>query len=64
HYRITSIRLGLVSIPEQYGTGGLLVPAWDFMGVLESADSQKYATDEDRSFLTINAVDGSIIVRG
>ncbi|MBR3130797.1 MAG: hypothetical protein IKF65_09805 [Clostridia bacterium] len=64
HYRITSIRLGLVSIPEQYGTGGLLVPAWDFMGVLESADSQKYATDEARSFLTINAVDGSIIVRG
>ncbi len=63
-YRITSIRLGLVSIPEQYGEGGLLVPAWDFMGVRESADIAKYTTDETYSFLTINAIDGSIIVRG
>ncbi len=63
-YRITSIRLGLISIPEQYGEGGLLVPAWDFMGVRESADITKYTTDETYSFLTINAIDGSIIVRG
>ena len=69
-YRITNVRLGLVSIPEQNGSGGLLVPAWDFIGVWEYDDhvpaEQRElgrTTDETWSYLTINAVDGSIIKR-
>ncbi len=69
-YRITNVRLGLVSIPEQNGDGGLLVPAWDFIGIWEYddhvPDEQRElgrTTDETWSYLTINAVDGSIIKR-
>jgi hypothetical protein len=69
-YRITNVRLGLVSIPEQNGDGGLLVPAWDFIGIWEYddhvPDEQRElgrTTDETWSYLTVNAVDGSIIKR-
>jgi hypothetical protein len=62
-YRITSVRLGLASIPEQNGTGGLLVPVWDFMGVRIYPEYKERSDDETFSLLTINAIDGSIIVR-
>ena len=63
-YVITTIRLGLVNIPEKDSEAGLLVPAWDFMGYRHSFDEDTdYSTNELESFLTINAVDGSIINR-
>ena len=69
-YRITRVQLGLVSVPEQNGDGGLLVPAWDFIGVWEIDDHLPddlkklgRTTDATYSYLTINAVDGSIIKR-
>ena len=70
-YRITSIRLGMVSIPEQNGEGGYMVPCWDFMGDPFSPDDfpdfwrqMGWSQDGSHSFLTINAIDGSIIQRG
>ncbi len=63
-YCITSVRLGLVSIPEQNGEGGLLVPAWDFLGDRVDENRAAFVSDERYSFLTINAIDGSIIKRG
>ncbi len=62
---ITSIRLGMMRIalkdkPGEY----LIVPVWDFIG------DQKYSFDDhddpepfDQSFVTINAIDGSMIRR-
>ena len=65
-YHITSIRLGLVNIPEENAETGLLVPAWDFMGY-EHSENKDWIEDgfgnEQHSFLTINAIDGSIINR-
>lgn len=70
-YRITSIRLGMVTVPEQNGEGGLTVPCWDFMGNTwaeeafpESWKQTGMKQDGSFSYLTINAVDGSIIQRG
>lgn len=68
-YHITTVRLGLVSIREQDEDVGLLVPAWDFMGYAQGrmSSNQQWAktnTNELKSFLTINAIDGSIIDRG
>lgn len=63
---ITEVRLGLVSIREQNSATGLLVPAWDFLGYRSNEINGKisvYDTNERDSFLTINAVDGSIISR-
>lgn len=65
-YHITSIRLGLVNIAEENAETGLLVPAWDFLGSFHS-ESKDWIEDgfgnEQHSFLTINAIDGSIINR-
>lgn len=67
-YVITTVRLGLISIREQDNGTGLLIPAWDFLGYTEYRNSKdeksQYDTNELESFLTINAVDGSIIQRG
>ncbi len=70
-YRIKSVRLGMVSIPEQNGEGGYMVPCWDFMGDIwqaeqfpESWKRTGMMQDGSFSYLTINAVDGSIIQRG
>ena len=70
-YRITSVRLGMVTIPEQNGEGGLTVPCWDFMGNIwaeeefpESWKQTGMMQDGSFSYLTINAIDGSIIQRG
>ena len=65
-YHITSIRLGLVSIAEENAETGLLVPAWDFLGSLHSESKDWIENgfgNEQHSFLTINAIDGSIIHR-
>jgi len=65
-YHITSIRLGLVNIAEENAETGLLIPAWDFMGYWHSEYKnwiEDISTNEQHSFLTINAIDGSIINR-
>ncbi len=65
-YCITNIRLGLVSIKEENADSGLLVPAWDFLGYeryWENGNESFSYTNELHSFLTINALDGSIINR-
>lgn len=66
-YCITTIRLGLVNIKEENAETGLLVPAWDFLGYIhyqEADGNERYAdTNELHPFLTINAIDGSIINR-
>ena len=69
-YTVTEVRLSLVSVPEQNGDGGLLVPCWDFLGYpAETADYpplwrtlglQPHTT---YCYLTVNAIDGSIIQR-
>lgn len=66
-YVITNIRLGLVSIEESDASTGLLVPAWEFMGyqscTYQDGSTDVYHTGELHSFLSINAVDGSLIDR-
>ena len=47
---------------------GMLIPVWDFRGTVEYAydgwDNYGFTGDhEERIFLTVNAVDGSIIDR-
>ena len=67
HYRITGVRLGLVSLPEQDGDGSLLVPCWDFLGdsplVYQALADMGLVSDGAWCYLTVNAVDGSIIQR-
>ena len=63
-YVITNVRLGLCNIPEKDSEAGLLIPAWDFMGYRHDlVEDDCYMTNELESFLTINAIDGSIINR-
>ena len=66
-YVITTVRLGLVSVREQNKDTGLLVPAWDFLGYdrtkAYSEDWVESETNGLRSYLTVNAIDGSIIDR-
>ena len=67
HYHITGVRLSLVSLPEQDGDGCLLVPCWDFLGdsplVYQELADMGLQSDGYWCYLTINAVDGSIIER-
>ncbi len=63
---VAEVRLGLVSVREENAQTGLLVPAWDFLGYRSSDLNGRiriFNTNEKESFLTINAVDGSIISR-
>ncbi|MDO4565576.1 MAG: DUF6034 family protein [Clostridia bacterium] len=62
-YRITTVRLGLMSVRAQDKADGIIIPVWDFMGTLNTSVGET-DTNGLRSFLTINAVDGSIINRG
>ena len=66
-YVITSVRLGLCPIRKANSDEILLVPAWDFLGYLERNNTRQglrtYDTNELTSFLTVNAIDGSIISR-
>lgn len=66
-YVITTVRLGLMSVREQNADTGLVIPVWDFLGHEEltgNKDSQIVFSNELKSFLTINAIDGSVIQRG
>ena len=66
-YVITSIKLGLMNMREQGQSTGLLVPVWDFLGydVITTSDGSFTSnTNQMQSYLTINAIDGSIISRG
>ena len=52
--------------PQSDNQAGLLVPVWDFFGTYEmSYDGEEMSSvnDVDKSFLTINAVDGTLIDR-
>ena len=52
--------------PQSDNRTGLLVPVWDFFGTYEmSYDGEEMCSvnDVDKSFVTINAVDGTIIDR-
>mgnify|MGYP000300739586 CR=1 FL=1 len=73
---ISRIELGLVRVAQKNSTGYMLIPAWDFFGyTVDKYEEQQpggYQLDENNeyvdnkygtSFLTINAIDGSIIDR-
>lgn len=65
-YVITTVRLGLMGIREKDSETGLLIPVWDFLGYSESQYGKSVVsldTNELESFLTVNAIDGSIIDR-
>ena len=61
---ISQIKLGLAVIPEKEAIGSyMLVPAWDFFGTetLHWGEETTTANYDERSFVTINAIDGSLI---
>ncbi len=67
---ITEIKLGFTRITEQDNiSNGILIPVWDFFGtatyfdVVEGEEVVITDFDSSRSYLTINAIDGSIINR-
>ncbi len=66
---ISEVRLGLARITEQNDLkSGLLIPVWDFFGTAtyhyEDVQSKTYTeNDFGESYLTINAIDGSIVDR-
>ena len=69
-YTVTEVRLSLVSVPEQNGDGGLLVPCWDFLGYPPETGGYPplwrtlgLQPLEAYCHLTVNAIDGSIIQR-
>ena len=65
-YHITTVQLGLVNIAEENAETGLLVPAWTFLGYehIESPyENDDFGTNGLQPFLTINAIDGSLIDR-
>jgi hypothetical protein len=60
---ITKVKLGLMRVLEQNKDTGLIIPVWDFFGS-QTWEGQSYKNDDpSHSFLTINAIDGSIINR-
>lgn len=72
-YHINRITLGYTRIydPKTDNLSGVLVPVWDFFGGFDATDKETGATDysqmaenSTQSFMTINAVDGTIIDRG
>jgi len=66
---VTEARLGLMRITEKnVGDSGLLIPVWDFFGTLTTKGDGPAAGGDGgfhtfASFITINAIDGSIIDR-
>ena len=71
-YNIRNIRFGYTRIydPVSDNDTGLLVPVWDFFGGFDSEDLDGSQTNRNsgerstQSFMTINAIDGSVIDRG
>ncbi|HWS29794.1 MAG TPA: DUF6034 family protein [Clostridia bacterium] len=70
---IDKVQLGLMRIAKPNSNEFLIIPVWDFYGnSIGATGSESHTDDEywgmmanypDRSFLTINAIDGSIIDR-
>lgn len=68
NYYVKEIKLGYTRIydPQSNGRKGLLVPVWDFFGQYEQSydgDTMTMVNDVNKSFVTINAVDGTVIDR-
>ena len=68
-YHINRITFGYTRIyePASDSRTGILVPAWDFFGDFENTTSEGTTYTNNmtyQSYLTINALDGSIIDRG
>lgn len=74
-YKIDRIVFGYTRIyePQSDSRSGMLVPAWDFFGSYEGTykEGKEEGRSEDfrdttryESYLTINAIDGSVIDRG
>lgn len=73
YIKIYKIQLGMMRIAKPNSDEYLVIPVWDFYGVAIGATGMiRYTDDEywekihpnpERSFLTINAIDGSIIDR-
>lgn len=71
-YAIDRITLGYSRIyePSSDSSTGLLVPVWDFFGTMKTVSEYEGETMEYdggmtyQSYLTINAIDGSVIDRG
>ena len=66
-FHITRMELGLARINYRNDyNSALLVPAWDFFGYItvngEITEEEKLLANKN-SFLTVNAIDGSIIDR-
>lgn len=68
-YHIRKIKLGYARIynPTVDNTAGILVPVWDFFGGFDSEMDEYSRKDSGehskRSFMTINALDGTVIDR-
>lgn len=70
-YQIRDIRLGYMRIydPGADASSGMLVPVWDFFGycnvkAMDNGEEVSYVNAlKNSSFLTINAVDGTVIDR-
>jgi hypothetical protein len=66
---VTEVHLGLMRITEKnVGDSGLLIPVWDFFGTVTMKKEGVTMESDDEfytfaSFITINAIDGSIIDR-
>lgn len=59
---IDEVELGMMRIQDKNGPGtGLIVPVWDFFGTMTLGGEE--LLKEHTSYLTINAIDGSIINR-
>lgn len=61
---ISHIKLGFAVIPEKDHIGSyMLVPAWDFFGTetLHWTEETSTVHYDERSFVTLNAIDGSMI---
>lgn len=67
-FQINEVRLGYMRIREKGNIEeGMMVPVWDFFGTRSTTYGEGEAYDENSAFyswLTINALDGTIIDRG
>lgn len=69
-YHIKRIVLGYSRIydPTADNDSGLLVPVWDFIGGFDVKSDEGESTNNgeysNQSFMTINAIDGTVIDRG
>lgn len=68
-FHIKRITLGYSRIydPTTDNDAGLLVPVWDFIGGFDTTDDEYVSKNNgeysNQSFMTINAIDGTVINR-